>query len=115
MTQQIQIPLNTFRLITDTLELGNNIVYQENVNDVSSIILSIQVANTSALTQRVSVKIQKGATTTFIIKNAAIPPEEVLNPLSGKIVLEKGDGLIMEAFAGGVLDATVSILENAND
>lgn len=115
MAQQVQIPLNTFVLVTETLDAGNNIVYQETVNNISAIILSIQVANTSGVLQRVSVKIRKGNTDTFIIKNAAIPPEEVLNPLSGKIVLEKGDGLIMEAFVGGVLDATVSILENAND
>lgn len=115
MTQQVQIPLNTFILVTETLDVGNNILYQETVNDISAIILSIQVANTSGVLQRVSVKIRKGNTDTFIIKNAAIPPEEVLNPLSGKIVLEKGDGLVMEAFVGGVLDATVSILENAND
>lgn len=115
MAQQVQIPLNTFKLITDTLSAGQNTVYQETVNDVSSIILSIQIANTSAILQRVGVKIQKGITQTYIIKNAAIPPEEVLNPLSGKIVLEQGDALIMETDTNGVLDATVSILENAND
>lgn len=115
MTQQVQIPLNTFKLLTDTLVAGDNILYQENVKDVSSIILSIQVANTSIVLQRVSVKILKGATETFIIKNAAIPPEEVLNPLSGKIVLEKGDGLVFNTDTSNVLDATVSILENAND
>lgn len=115
MAQQVQIPLNTFKLVTDTLVSGSNLLYQETVNDVSSIILSIQVANTSVMMQRVSVKILKGITETYIIKNAAIPPEEVLNPLSGKIVLEKGDGLIFETPSSDVLDATVSILENAND
>lgn len=115
MAQQVQIPLNTFKLITDTLSAGQNTVYQESVNDISAIILSIQVCNTSAVLQRVGVKIQKGATQTYIIKNAAIPAEEVLNPLSGKIVLEQGDALIMETDTAGVLDATVSILENAND
>lgn len=115
MTQQIQIPLNTFVLVTETLSAGQNIVYQETVNDISAIVLSIQVCNTSAVLQRVGVKIQKGITQTYIIKNAAIPPEEVLNPLSGKIVLEQGDALIMETDTNGVLDATVSILENAND
>jgi hypothetical protein len=115
MTQQVQIPLNTFKLLTDTLVTGDNIIYQENVKNVSAIILSIQVANTTEILQRVSVKIRKGVTDTFIIKNAIVPPEEVLNPLSGKIVLEKGDGLVFEAFDDNVLDATISILENAND
>lgn len=110
-----QIPLNTFRLVTETLDSGSNVLYQENVKDVSSIILSIQVANTSLSMQKVSLKLTKGLTETYIIKNASIPPEEVLNPLSGKIVLEKGDGLVFETVSGSVLDATVSILENAND
>jgi len=110
-----QIPLNTFKLVLQTVPAGETTIYQENVKDVSSIILSAQIANTSNVLQRVSVKIRKGATTVYIIKNAAVPAEEILNPLSGKIVLEKGNAFIVEATNGGVLDVQLSILENAND
>ena len=38
------IPLNTFRLITGSLDQGSNTVYQEDL-DVASIVLSCAVTN----------------------------------------------------------------------
>lgn len=110
-----QIPLNTFKLVIQTLNAGATTIYQENVKNVSSIVLSAQISNTSNTLQRCSVKLQKGATSVYIMKNAAIPAEEMLNPLAGKIVLEKGSAFIVETDNSGVLDVQLSILENAND
>ena len=110
------LPLNKFRLITASLQTGDNTIYREDL-DVASIILSTQITNLSGQTQKVSVLIQKGigGGNTNLVHSASIPPEESFNPLAGKIVLERHDGLIVHTYApAGSLDLILSILENAN-
>ena len=109
------LPLNRFRLITTTLTSGSNTIYQENL-DVSTIILSAQVTNVTATTKRVSVGITKSGytgNTITLLKNAAIPAEESLNPFGGKVVLERNDSLTMTTNETGTLDVILSVLENA--
>ena len=67
--------------------------------------------------QRVDVTIQKSGSNaqTTLLRNAAIPPEESLNPLSGKVVLERYDGLYFSTSTSGSLQAVLSVLENANN
>lgn len=109
-----KIPLNTFKLFLSPLVSGSNVIYQENTVDVSAIILSLHLTNLTEEYQRATVKIQKNATVTTLIKNAIIPPEEALNPFNGRVVLEKGNALIVETEVDNVLDSTLSMLENAN-
>ena len=111
------LPLNRFRLITTTLTSGSNTIYQENL-DVSTIILSAQVTNVTATTKRVSVGNTKSGytgNTITLLKNAAIPAEESLNPFGGKVVLERNDSLTMTTNETGTLDVILSVLENANN
>lgn len=109
------LPLNKFRLIGKKLNSGDNIIYQENL-EVASIILSCQISNMTGTTQYVSVSIEKidelGNPFT-LVKDAPIPPNEALNPFSGKIVLEKNDKLIFNTPNTGTLEAVLSVLENA--
>jgi hypothetical protein len=110
------LPLNKFRLITASLQTGNNTIYREDL-DVASIILSTQITNLTNTTHQVSVKIQKGlgGGYTNLVHSGSIPPGESFNPLAGKIVLERNDGLIVYTpAAAGSLDLILSILENAN-
>lgn len=113
-----KVPLNTFRLIAQTLVSGSNLMYREPIKDVSSIIINSQVANLTNDYQSLTVKINKSGSLNYVtlVKDVTIPPSESLNPFSGKITLEKNDGLYFYAPSGSnILDATVSILENAND
>lgn len=109
------LPLNKFRLIGKKLNSGDNTIYQENL-DVASIILSCQISNMTGTTQYVSVSIEKidnlGNPFT-LVKDAPIPPNEALNPFTGKIVLEKNDKLIFNTPNTGTLEAVLSVLENA--
>ena len=108
------LPLNTFKLFAGRLLTGNNIVYQENVKDVSSIVLSAVISNITTSDQVVTVKITSGSVTSNLLVSASIPPNESLNPFIGRIVLEKSNALTFTAAASNVLDYTISILENAN-
>jgi len=110
------VPLNLFKLIATALNSGSNIIYQELEKNVSTIILSTQITNISDDNQRVTVQIEKsGSLPITLLKNAVIPPEESLNPLAGKVVLEKTDKLLFITESSGSLEAVLSVLENAND
>jgi hypothetical protein len=108
------LPLNKFRLVTANLISGSNTLYQENI-DVATIILSCQITNLELTIQRVDVAIQKSGSLDqiLLLKNAAIPQNESLNPLAGKIVLEKNDAFIINTASSGSLDVVLSVLENA--
>lgn len=109
------LPLNKFRLLTANLISGSNTIYQENI-DVATILLSCQITNinTSSI-QICDVAIQKSGSATEInlLKNGVIPIYESLNPLAGKIVLEKNDAFIIKTSTSGSLDVVLSVLENA--
>lgn len=110
------IPLNKFRLLTKTLSSGSNLVYSSSL-DVSSILLSTQITNITAsgATQVVSVSIQKSGSTDYVylLNSGSVPAYESLNPLAGKVVLEKYDGLYMHTQYSGSLHIVLSVLENA--
>lgn len=110
------VPLNTFKLIATSLDSGSNTIYQETVNNISAIILSTQITNVSNTDQRVTVQIEKsGSAPITLLRNANIPPEESLNPLAGKVVLEQYDKLLFIAQQSASLETVLSVLENAND
>jgi hypothetical protein len=108
------LPLNKFRLLTTNLISGSNTIYQENI-DVATIILSCQITNITGSLQFCDVAIAKSGSATQIVllKNGAIPVNESLNPLAGKIVLEKNDAFVIKTSTGGSLDVVLSVLENA--
>ena len=108
------LPLNKFRLITANLISGSNIIYQENI-DVATILLSCQITNITGSAQYCDVAIQKSGSITEInlLKNGIIPIDESLNPLAGKIVLEKNDAFVVKTSVSGSLDVVLSVLENA--
>jgi hypothetical protein len=108
------LPLNKFRLITANLVSGSNIIYQENI-DVATILLSCQITNITGSAQYCDVAIKKSGSAAEInlLKNGIIPTDESLNPLAGKIVLEKNDAFVVKTSVSGSLDVVLSVLENA--
>jgi hypothetical protein len=112
-----QLPLNKFRLLSSTLNSGSNLIYQETI-DVSTIILSCQITNTTTGSiQSASIQVQKSGSAGFVtlLNNGYIPPYESLNPLSGKLVLERNDAFYIITNETGKLDVVLSVLENANN
>ena len=108
------LPLNKFRLLTKNLVSGSNTIYQENL-DVATILLSCQITNIVGSAQSCDVAIAKSGSASQIIllKNGVIPVNESLNPLAGKVVLEKYDAFIIKTSSSGSLDVILSVLENA--
>ena len=112
------LPLNKFRLLTAHLVSGSNVIYQEDI-DVATIVLSCQITNlTTGTTASATVQLQKSGETGNLItlmNNGYVPPFESLNPLSGKLVLERNDAFIIKTGASDTLDVVLSVLENANN
>jgi hypothetical protein len=108
------LALNKFRLLTTNLISGSNIIYQENI-DVATIVLSCQITNISPSTHTVDVAIAKSGSVAPItlLKGSILPSNESLNPLAGKIVLERNDAFIIKTSSSGSLDVVLSVLENA--
>lgn len=108
------LPLNKFRLITANLISGSNIIYRENI-DVATILLSCQITNIVGSLQTCDVVIQKSGSASQItlLKGGIVPSNESLNPLGGKIVLERNDAFVIKTSVSGSLDVVLSVLENA--
>jgi hypothetical protein len=111
------IPLNEFVLVALPLISGSNIIYKNETKNISAIILSAQIANITGSNRQVSVKVQKSGSANLItlFNNFNIPPNEAMDPLSGKLVLQRYDALIFQTNLSDSLEAVLSVLENAND
>lgn len=116
-TEQEQIPLNEFKLVAVELASGSNTIYNNTVKNLSAIVLSAQIANITNSDKTVSVRVLTSGSTTpiTVLKDYIIPPNESLNPFTGKVVLQRYDGLYFITSTSASLHAVLSVLENAND
>jgi hypothetical protein len=124
-----QLPLNTFK--TKTAKLGNTpgtTVYTAPIG-TTAIVLMAQVSNLSTQTHYVSFSHfrnrpiladaqgnggQAGQTTSTLVMNYGIPPNDAGSPLSGKMILEQLDSVQAYADSTGTLQLVLSVLETAN-
>lgn len=110
------IPLNKFRRLTHShTAIGDVVIYTVPAG-ITGIILSITIANVSTSSSNATVSVSKsGGGTATLINEFPVPPNDALNPLTGKIVLEEGDSLVVNASSPNILETYLSILENANE
>ena len=110
------LPLNTFKTIA--LNLTNtvgDVVYTAPVG-VTSIVLMAQISNIDSAVHTVTAghTVDGGATVIYLAKDLAIDVADSVSVLTGKLILESGQGVILYADSNSVLDAVLSILETAN-
>ena len=105
---------NLFKKAQKTAVTSNIVVYTAPAGQ-DSIILELDVSNTTASAITATVKIFDADTSTHahVVKNAPIPSGGTLQIISGqKIIVEAGDNVNVEA--SGACDVICSILENVN-
>ena len=109
------LPLNKFRLLNQVLNSGSNMIYSQSL-DVSTIVLSSQITNVTSSIQLIDVYVVKSGSLAqaTLLKSGSIPPNESMNPLAGKLVIERGDSLYIRTAYSGSLESALSVLENAN-
>jgi hypothetical protein len=111
-----QIPLNTFKLVTNSVSTDPSAFFYSASLGTSGIILSVQLANKSSDVEKVYAKVKRfaGGAEFFLLSGSEVPPNDALNPLGGRLILEQQDQLILFAETAGRIDGVVSVLENAN-
>jgi hypothetical protein len=109
------LPLNTFKNIPLPVTTTLQTVYTAPLG-ITSIVLMAQVSNVVSEEATVSFIHYsfRTATTTFIVKDIAVPPNDARMLLGGKLVLETGDQIKVQASENGSLQFIASVLETAN-
>lgn len=112
------IPLNTFKTVTAALTSGGEIdIYTAPVG-ITAIILMAQIANIETALPAdkwVTAAHYDGSTTRYLVKNFAVPSNDAVSVLTGKLVLESGQSFRMEAESDNFLEVVLSILETSNE
>ena len=111
------LALNIFKTVTKIATTSPVGIYTAPVG-YTGVILLAQCANIGNNTQTVSFSHKRTvagiAVTTEIVKNFPISTSDTANLLSGKLVLESGDVLVLNASNGTDIKFLGSILETLN-
>lgn len=107
------VPLNTFKTTAANVTSELTTVYTAPVG-VSSVILMAQFANVTENTGNITAYYTKGNVNTELAKNYEIPGNDAASILTGRLVLEQGDSLKIQAGANNVFKFVISYLETAN-
>ena len=108
-----QAQVNVFKTITQTVGISTVGIYTAPVAYTGVVLLS-QVTNTSATTETVSFGYRRSGVDTPIVENLAIPGNDTVNLLAGKLVVESGDTLTMVGSNAANLKYISSVLETSN-
>lgn len=109
------LPLNTFKNVPLAVTTNLQTVYTAPLG-ITSIVLLAQVANVAEGEVGVSFihYSYRTATTTYLVKDIGVPPNDTRILLGGKLVLETGDQIRIIGSANDSLQFIASILETAN-
>ena len=112
------LPLNVFKTITKVATTNPVGIYTAPVG-YTGVVLLAQVANIDSVSHDVSLSHQRTSTagiavTTEMLKNFPISGNDTANLLSGKLVLESGDVLVLSGSNASNLKFIGSILETLN-
>ena len=111
------LALNIFKTITAVVSTSPTTVYTAPVG-YTGVVLLAQVANIGATSQDISLSHQRTvvgvAVTTEMLKQYPISGNDTANLLSGKLVLESGDKLVISSSHASNLKFIASILETLN-
>jgi len=108
------LPLNNFRTVTAVLTQIESTLYTTPAN-LTTIVLGAQCANVTTSSATVTFVYSKNGVDTELLKDFVVPPNDAVNIVSGKLVLETGS--VVKALTGTdqSCKVTLSILETSNE
>ena len=108
-------PLNTFKTVTRIVTTTEETVYTA-PSGITSIVLLAQASNitSNAVDITFSYFDSNSSTTTELIKDFSVPPNDAAALLTGKLVIESGNSVKCSASANNSFKLTLSILETLN-
>lgn len=104
------LALNVFRTITSVATPTPVGIYTAPVG-YSAVVLLAQAANVTGNTYNVTLSHKRSSTTTELVKDIAIPGNDSLSLITGRLVLQQNDSLILSASGSNGIKLTVSLLE----
>jgi hypothetical protein len=111
------LALNVFKTVTNVVSTNPVGIYTAPVG-YTGVILLAQAANVGETSQDISVSHQRTrsgvAATTELFNQFPIPGNDSANLLTGKLVMEQGDVLIVKGSTDTNLKFIVSVLETLN-
>ena len=108
------LALNVFQTIPYVAPTGGAVgIYTEPVG-YTGVVLLAQAANVGTDTRTVSLSFKRDSVTTEIVKDLPIEASDTANLLPGKLVLETGDIIMLEASNGSDVKFLGSVLETLN-
>jgi hypothetical protein len=111
------LPLNVFKTLTKVASTSPVGIYTAPIG-YTGVVLLAQVANISSSTYNVSFSHRRTtlgiAVTTEIVKDFAIPGNDSVSLLQGKLTLEAGDTLLISSNNSSNIKFIGSILETLN-
>ena len=105
--------LNLFRNVTANLTTTNTTLYTAPITS-TSILLMAQITNITTSSANVTFVLNNVSSNTELAFNLSVPPNDAVNVLAGKLVLQNGHSVSSSASANNTLKATLSILETLN-
>ena len=107
------LALNVFQTVTAVVSTSDTEIYTAPVG-YTGVVLLAQVANIGSVDEDVSLTHRRSSTDTEMLKNYPIAANDTVNLLSGKLVLESGDKLVLSGSDASNLKFIASILETLN-
>ncbi len=107
------LALNVFKTVTAVVNTSPTVIYTAPVG-YTGVILLAQVANIGTNSEDVTLIHRRTSTDTEMLKEYPISASDTANLLSGKLVLESGDRLVLSGSNGTNLKFIGSILETLN-
>ena len=104
------LALNVFQTVTAVVSGSATEIYTAPVG-YTGVVLLCQVTNIDSNSHDVTLIHRRSSTDTEIVKDYPIPANDTLNLLSGKLVLEAGDKLVLSGSDATNLKFITSILE----
>jgi hypothetical protein len=107
------LALNVFQTVTAVVGIASTEIYTAPVG-YTGVVLLAQVANVGASSHDITLIHRRSSTDTEMLKNYPIAANDTANLLSGKLVLEAGDKLVLSGSNATNLKFIASILETLN-
>ena len=107
------LALNVFQTVTAVVSVTQTEVYTAPIG-YTGVVLLAQVANIGTTSEDVTLVHRRSSTDTEMLKAYPISASDTASLLSGKLVLESGDKLVLSGSNGTNLKFVASILETLN-
>jgi hypothetical protein len=109
----VALPLNVFKTVNVVASTSATEIYTAPVG-YTGVVLMAQAANIDSTSHDVTFSHKRSGTVTELTKSTPIPGNDALAMVTGRLVLESGDKLVLSASDATNIKVTVSILETLN-